>query len=369
MENVQARKEELQGLIDSRKEELASGSASLATQNQYLSEIAAFESEIAAMETQAEQEAAQQVRIQEQEVKREEYMLPTDLNAFFSNGSYLNADGEPYVVTSANKIALQIVKDALTENDNEHNAKYADLESKYTALRAERDSFKKNSEDQTQLAETLRQQLSQTVIERDDAFSKRDAAVEEKKQRDAQESADLQKMIADEQAEKERKAAEDRAKRTVYDVVPDNDINPKNYTAKLASTGETVTFNWTQKNFYTVLTDEAEVSQFRLQHAEQSNQANPALDTPVEVPTIPAIPEVKPVQEAQFHEGTVQSGNEVDPGAPSADGPSAETVTRQEFESLRAEMNSKFNIVNDVVSVLAGRTGGIVTEEELQVAV
>jgi hypothetical protein len=346
MNELQARKEELQGLIDSRKKQIDEG-VSLAAKGVIESEIAAFESEIAAMETQAEQEAAQSVRIQEQEVKREGYMLPTDLNAFFSNGSYLNADGEPYVVTSANKIALQIVKDALTENDNEHNAKYADLESKYntdtTKLRSERDTFKKDSEDSDQVIESLRLQLSQAVIERDDAFAKRDAAVEEKKQRDAQESADLQKMIADEQAEKERKAAEDRAKRTVYDVVPDNDINPKNYTAKLASTGETVTFNWTQKNFYTVLTDEAEVSQFRAQHAEQSAVPDPALDTPVDVPTIPAIPEVT-APEAQFPKDPVQSGNEVDTGTSSTDGPSAETVTRAEHEALKARVDSLTNL-------------------------
>jgi hypothetical protein len=297
-----------------------------------------------------EQEAAQQVRIQEQEVKRDSYTLPTDFNEFFSNPAYLNADGEPYVNTSANRVISQVVKDALAENDNEHNARYADLESKYntdtTKLRSERDTFKKDSEDKDQVIENLRLQLSQAVIERDDAFAKRDAAVEEKKQRDAQESADLQKMIADEQAEKERKAAEDRAKRTVYDVVPDNDINPKNYTAKLASTGETVTFNWTQKNFYTVLTDEAEVSQFRSQHAEQSSVPDPTLDTPVEVPTIPAIPEVTPVQEAQFHEDAVQSGNEVDPGTPSADGPSAETVSRQEHEALKARVDSIENKLN-----------------------
>jgi hypothetical protein len=256
----------------------------------------ALKVQIAEEAAKADQENAQMVRIQEQEVKRDSYTLSTDFNEFFSNPAYLNADGEPYVVTSANRVISQVVKDALAENDDEHNSKLAEVEAEHKKIESNLQSklaeYAGINQDLEQVNEELRIQLSQAIIDKEDAESKRDAAMTEKKQREAQESQDLAKLIADENAEKERKAAEDRAKRTVYDVVPDHDFNPKNFTAKLASTGETVTFNWTQKNFYTVLTDEAEVSQFRLQHAEQSAVPDPTLDHAVDVPTIPAVAEV-----------------------------------------------------------------------------
>lgn len=230
-----------------------------------------LEEELAHIAENEEQSNAKILRFQAQEIKREAYTLPTDFNQLFSSDNHLDAEGNPYIVDGANRIITQVVKEALIENDNEHNERNGQLETKIESIRNLFEEKRKECEEKDTLIETLRRQLTQTVIEKEDAEAKRDAAVEEKRQREAKESEDLAKMIADEKAEKERREAESKAKRTVYDLVPDSDINPKNYTAKLASTGETITFNWTQRNFYKVLTDENEVSQFRAEHSQASN--------------------------------------------------------------------------------------------------
>lgn len=231
-----------------------------------LVEIAKLKAQQAELTNQVAQEEAAQVRIMNLEVKREQWTLPTDLNSFFSSESHLDADGNPYIVTNGNRVVTQIVKDAIRNNDDEWIAKFAELE-----------------REKDQLIETLRRDLSQAVIEKEEAENKRDAAIREREDRMIQESADLQQMIAEEEAEKARKAAEDRAKRTVYDVKGDSDIKgveSKNFTAKLAATGETITYNWTQKRYYIELTDENEIWQFRQQHGESElDQADHVEDT------------------------------------------------------------------------------------------
>jgi hypothetical protein len=94
-------------------------------------------------------------------------------------------------------------------------------------------------------------------------------------------------------AEMEALAEKIKADKTIYDLVPDQTINPKNYTAKLASNGETITFNWTQKNSFIIIVDPNEVEQFRTKYAEKYNLSDIPLDggnvedevkKPVEIP-------------------------------------------------------------------------------------
>lgn len=104
----------------------------------------------------------------------------------------------------------------------------------------------------------------------------------------------------------------------IYDVVPDNEINPRSYTAKRCDNGEEVTYNWTQERNYTIEKDEALVSQFRQQHAQGPVQDNPLDETNVAVEVVtPALPEVTFPPNFQVPSGsevdrdtTVQSGNE-----------------------------------------------------------
>lgn len=62
--------------------------------------------------------------------------------------------------------------------------------------------------------------------------------------------------------ERAKRVLEKKAEITVYNVVPDAELNPRNYTAILAATGETIQFTWLQKNRYIVV-DESAGLQFR----------------------------------------------------------------------------------------------------------
>jgi hypothetical protein len=294
-----------------------------------------------------EQEAAQKVVIQKQEEKRDAYTLPTDFDAFFSDSGYLDAEGKPYVVASANKIILQVVKDALAANDEEHNAKITETESANKTLKQENQALSVQVDD-------LKAKLNQAIAEKQDAEAKRDAAVNEKKQLEVKESADLADLISQEIAEKEKKAAEDKAKRTVYDVVGDSTIpgiESINYTAKLAATGETITYNWTQRGYYFVLTDPNEIEQFRTQNATQT-ATEPVAETPVQDTPLVTIPEALHVTE-----GNIPSQNEVPAvpatvvsGSPSTDGKSGETVTAEQLETRLAQFAVEHGLAKQAVA-------------------
>jgi predicted MPP superfamily phosphohydrolase len=376
MENVQARKEELQGLIDSRQKQLDEG-VSLAAKGVIESEITAFESEIAAMETQAEQEAAQQVRIQAQEEKVATITLPFDFNELYGD-------------TTANESIIEVVQIFLRSANDEHNSEIAQLTDAHKEeIRAsgEREVQLKRQNDELnlildnangaievvneQLAEEkaahdeVLKMLNETKLRLNDAESKRDAAVRDK---EAAES-----LLAEKQAHIDTLRAEIAV--GAKNAINVTNINPSDRLAALVEQSKNAKIKSAQDLALEndvpfrgkVLVDGVVAPPIALEVPTFPNQADNTshqLDQTGPSPIPADHPEV--TFPTDF---PVQSGNEVDPGAPSADGPSAEAVTREEFESLRAEMNSKFNIVNDVVSVLAGRTGGIVTEEELQVAV
>lgn len=179
-----------------------------------------------------------------------------------------------------------------------------------------------------------------------DAEAKRDAAVraaEETKAENEQLKSwndDLQLQIqrgvsgairvvdAEEEAkravEEQERIERVKAQRTIYDVVPDNDINPKNYTAKKVIDGEEINFNWTQKNSYIVLTDEAQVNSFRLQH---QTQALP--DSSLDHIATPPIENV--VEESQFQE----AGPDM---AVSTSSDQEAVVSREEYTALRHEV-------------------------------
>jgi hypothetical protein len=143
--------------------------------------------------------------------------------------------------------------------------------------------------------------------------------------------AAIQVIDPEEQARREQEENERieriKAQKTVYDVKGDRDINPVNFTAKRVIDGETVTFNWTQKNSYIILDDEQQVLQFRLQHAPKPDESN--LPSIVEPPAVDAV-----IEEPQFPEtteSTSQGGlGMVDPaqGAGTA-------VSREDFEALK----------------------------------
>ncbi|MEO3947645.1 hypothetical protein [Gorillibacterium sp. CAU 1737] len=147
---------------------------------------------------------------------------------------------------------------------------------------------------------------------RKDAEAKRDAAVaimeagQEEIDKLRRENEDLRRKLISgatyKPAEQTAEQADriERLKRerfTVYDLKPDNEFNPKNYTAKLALTGEEVAFGWTALKSYTVI-DESEVPQFRQAHGATTTPQEPVdvangtgkedIQASVEVPQFPA---------------------------------------------------------------------------------
>lgn len=130
-------------------------------------------------------------------------------------------------------------------------------------------------------------------------------------------------------AEEEEKAARVRAQKTIYAVKPDREINPVNFTAKRVIDDEPITFNWTQRNSYIILDDEAKVLQFRLQHAPKPTEDDiPAIIEPPGVePVVPVAPQFQDETEGETGLGMAvpASGEQ-------------ETVTRQEYDALRHEV-------------------------------
>jgi len=105
-------------------------------------------------------------------------------------------------------------------------------------------------------------------------------------------------VIDSEEQGKQMKELADRIKASrihVYDVVPDSEINAKNYTAKRADNGEEVTYNWTQAKNYIEIKDAAEVERFREQFSNQnavqdSTLGNDEIPNVTQEETFPTIP-------------------------------------------------------------------------------
>lgn len=160
---------------------------------------------------------------------------------------------------------------------------------------------------------------------RKDAEAKRDAAVAQLEEAQKEIEELRSKLIsgatykpAEQAAEQaERLAKIKRERFTIYDLKPDNEFNPKNYTAKLALTGEEISFNWTAKPSYTVI-NENEVLQFR--EANGGNTA-PAEEKPVDVVDGTGPADISPsVEVPQFPiqegDGTAADGLDQHPTVP-----------------------------------------------------
>lgn len=151
-------------------------------------------------------------------------------------------------------------------------------------------------------------------------------------------------------AESAELTAEERAKRvlekkaeiTIYHVIPNRELNPTEFTATLAATGETIVFNWTQKGRYLVV-DETTALQFRGEYEAATKPVAPdhhddiALVSSVEAPTIPDVePVVQFHQEDQVQPEGVPASTTVSESAAENDG----QVSRQEFDALKVDVDT-----------------------------
>jgi hypothetical protein len=213
--------------------------------------------------------------------------------------------------------------------------------------------------------EQMSMEHGKLILDKEDAESKRDAAMakvdglellvsEKQAQIDilrneiavgAQQAYKVVDLDAQAQQMKELADKIKASRIHVYDVVPDNDINPKNFTAKRVDNGESITYNWTQENNYIVLKDEAEVSRFRDQHATQA-AAEPVAETAVQDTTLVTIPEALHVSEGNIPSQTeVPTPDTVASGVSSTDGKSGETVTAEQLETRLAQFAVEHGLV------------------------
>jgi hypothetical protein len=339
------RKEELQGMIDSRTNQIAEG-VSLATQGVIESEINAFKAEIAQIEEAEQNEAAQQVRIQAQEEKVESITLPHNFDDVF---------GDP----RANEMIIEVVKQFQLKAYEDHNAevdrinegwknKLDEITSEWTAKKTQlqeenmalslritdlEDMLEEKIEDNYKAHGTI----NELALEKDDSDSKRDAAVKQFEEAQAEiaqlkswnndlreqaaqgvrkaidiidisGSDKLDQLIKLSEEEKKRKSIEERANLGLarYAAMMPDVVAPP-----IAL--EVPTFQLDQAYDTNLQLDSGTTKQGDADHQEVT--APNSFPTEGEVQTVPA-----PVAS----------------GVSSEDG---ETVSRQEFEALKATVN------------------------------
>lgn len=141
----------------------------------------------------------------------------------------------------------------------------------------------------------------------------------------------------EEQQKKAENDARIKLERTIYNVTPDNPLNPRLYSAFKAATGEQLTFPQYAIKSYIVI-QESEVSQFRADNGIAETTAPDTDNTPVEqapedvqdsvTPEVP-FPDI-PKAELPTAPDTVDQGQHGGETPTEENG----TVTRAEFEAL-----------------------------------
>lgn len=247
----------------------------------HLVEIARLNAQKVELTNQVAQEEAAQLRIQEA-AEQAAYFLDT-----------LDVEGLTMRELCVDEASYQLLRIAVQNklvDDAEKNSKQISeiqVEEAFqqNALKQQIEQLQAEKRDANEDAETIKQlqsELSQAKLEVTDYQNRLKNATDEIDRLNSQVD-DLRKEIAvgarnaykvtdvEQQAQMKELAEKIKASRIhVYDVVPDSLINPKNYTAKRADTGEEVTYNWTQVKNYIEIKDAAEVERFRNEH--QSNQ-------------------------------------------------------------------------------------------------
>lgn len=240
----------------------------------------------------ADQEQAIQLKI-ESETREVEYFLDN-----------LEFDGvgmrELFVNEERYQLGRIVVQGKLIEFIEKYNDQIKIIQIENNQLQRQYDSLSSEYDKLVIEIGQVGNKLSEAIARAEDAESKRDAAVAkadgmEILVQEKQAQIDILRTenavgavnapyVVDLEARREeaRAIAESiKASRIkVYDVTPDNVINPKNYTAKRVDNDEEVTYNWTQEKKYEVM-DTEQVLQFRNEHAQENNLPDLTLVNPV----------------------------------------------------------------------------------------
>lgn len=308
------------------------------------------------------QQAAEQMKIQDAAVEFVSALDTMDFGGLTLRQVIGSEDGYQLVTIELKK-AFIAQADEFSKQLMNANEQRTHLQSTFEAL------FNKSQEQEKEIDETNRllneEKFARAHAEqyRDNASKQLEEAKKEIERLNGQVD-DLRKEIAvgareaykvvDSEAEAQKKkelADKIRAERTVYDVVPDSLINPKNYTAKLVATNEVVTYNWTKQNFYIELKDENEILQFRQQHGKPEfiESDNAEIAAPVQDSVTPeeAFPELPSAiaPEVPALPASVVEGSPYNVGQSPITKEEFENRIRQVKEEIKAELVTQYGLV------------------------
>lgn len=345
-----SRKEIVQGFINTREQQIQSG-VSLEAKGVLESEIEQFKAELlaidAAEQAQAEQEAAQQVRIQAQEEKIESEPIPFQLAG-------VDLSALPVEFIEVMERITKIDRRNMAEDHNKEIQKMIDANREDGRAWAERELQLKRQNDFNQISlataykdierldsenNALDNLISRLEFEKQEAESKRDAAMTEL------DGVKLALEVAQEEIQQMRAAGhygEENAQK-IIDITPEETSEIQdlvNNLAKKLVTVNTIGGNWKEA----VYDDGSKL----VVHADEVSTLEQVSPFPVNTELAQANVEPSAIIEAVTPEVTfqtdfpLQSGDAMDQGLALQAGA---TVTREEFEALKEQVNSEFKDV------------------------
>lgn len=306
------REEELLNKIEINKEKRIQNAANESKLRAIEEEDAAYQAELEQIQqAKAEQEAAQQTRIEEAVVAAAFFLDNLVIEGLTMRE--LCAGEDQYQML---RIAVQTDKINQAEEYSkkistiqaEENTQKSLLKQQLENVQKKQEEDNKQAFEDMELIKHLESELSQSKLETidyqtklrnaTDEIDRLNSHVDDLRKEIAVGARNAYKVIDSEEQGKQMKELADRIKASrihVYDVVPDSEINPKNYTAKRADNGDEVTYNWTQTKNYIEIKDVAEVNRFRDEHAAKEVIPDISLDQPVQdnvMPTEVTFPEI-----------------------------------------------------------------------------
>lgn len=152
----------------------------------------------------------------------------------------------------------------------------------------------------------------------------------------------LNVVDVEEEAKKAEMERQTQLRRVVYDLVPDNVINPKNYTAKRALNDEEITINWAYLKNFKVLESQEEARRFREENSTVDQGGDEAVLPDMAAPEL-NVPSFPSQEEAGYSEddGLSVGGHSTTPEMVGPD-----TVSREEFTALERRVDQIYRVAN-----------------------
>lgn len=339
------RKQEIMQQIEDKQQQISSG-INLHAEDMLKQQIQTLENELAQIDDQEQLNQKHEIRVQESQTEIANILDNLEVSGLTMRQMCASEDDYQVLRIRFQKLYEQQA-DAFSKQLKGYEERELQLARQNESLQARNNEIEEENG-------KLSDMISKLENDREDAESKRDAAFRElesvrgevKQLKEWNDDLRTQMALgvggslkvidpeekARQDAEEQERIERIKAQRTVYDLKPVESINPKNYTAKRALDGETVTINWTQLKSYIVLEDEVEVNSFRLKHAPKE-----VID-PVVPLAPPQLPEPVNQEVSQFpenqHCGVPVSEDGTDTRLADA------AVTREEFDALKADVEA-----------------------------